>query len=200
MRTLHYIFFAVFIFIFLCAAQRHESSFSKEEKMIIGTDKDSIMRVWLTTNYEDSLFLRRKAKLLSEKEIRSSCFETLKKRMLYTVNDTVQPGVGIAAPQVGISRCLIAVQRFDKPGEPFEFYINPRLVYMSERKKVGKEGCLSIPDRMGMVARSTDIVVRYVDESTLQEKQDTVSGFTAVIFQHEIDHLSGILYIDKLSN
>ena len=200
MRTLHYILFAVFIFTFLCAARSRESFFSKEEKIIIGTDKDSIMRVWLTTDYEDSIFLRRKAKPLSEKEIRSSCFETLKKRMLYTVNDNVQPGVGIAAPQVGISRCLVAVQRFDKPGEPFEFYINPRLVYMSEQKKVGKEGCLSIPDRMGMVARSTDIVVRYVDEHTLKEKQDTVSGFTAVIFQHEIDHLSGILYIDKLSD
>ena len=95
MRTLHYILFAVFIFIFLCAAQRHESSFSKEEKMIIGTDKDSIMRVWLTTNYEDSLFLRRKAKLLSEKEIRSSCFETLKKRMLLPLMIRCNRGWGL---------------------------------------------------------------------------------------------------------
>ena len=158
------------------------------------------MRVWQTTDREDSLFLRLKAKPLSKKEIQSPYFSILKKRMLFTVNDTVQPGVGIAAPQVGISRCLIAVQRFDKPGEPFEFYINPRLVYMSDRKKTGREGCLSIPDRQGMVARSTDIVVRYLDENSLEEKQDTVSGFTSVIFQHETDHLSGVLYIDKLAN
>ena len=140
MRTLHYILFAVFIFTFLCAARSRESFFSKEEKIIIGTDKDSIMRVWLTTDYEDSIFLRRKAKPLSEKEIRSSCFETLKKRMLYTVNDTVQPGVGIAAPQVGISRCLVAVQRFDKPGEPFEFGL-----YVGTKKS--REGRLSLYTR-----------------------------------------------------
>ncbi|MCH5329126.1 MAG: peptide deformylase [Coprobacter sp.] len=197
MKTRHALW-GVFVLLTLCSARPHTSYFNRKERALIGGAGDSLMRVWQTTDRRDSLFLRTLSRPLSRKEIRSPYFETLKRRMLCTVRDTAHPGVGIAAPQVGIGRCLIAVQRFDKPGKPFEFYINPRLVYRSGQQQTGREGCLSVPDRAGSVSRSADIVVRYLDEATLQERQDTVSGYTAVIFQHETDHLEGILYIDKL--
>jgi peptide deformylase len=119
-------------------------------------------------------------------------------QMILTVQDTANAGVGIAAPQVGISRRLIAVQRFDKADNPFEFYANAYIIFYSDDKRIGSEGCLSIPNRRGNVERSEKIVVKYTNIETLKPCADTVSGFTAVIFQHEVDHLDGILYIDKL--
>ena len=106
-------------------------------------------------------------------------------------------GVGIAAPQVGIGRQVVAVQRFDKPEQPFEFYVNPCLTYLSDEKQKGWEGCLSVPNQRGEVMRSKQVVVTFNHPATFELQCDTIEGFTAIIFQHEIDHLSGTLYIDK---
>jgi len=116
--------------------------------------------------------------------------------MLATVNDPGNPGVGIAAPQVGISKQLIAVQRFDKDGEPFEFYVNPVIEKYSPTQKWGWEGCLSVPGKRDTVLRSTQVIISYRDPVSWDMQCDTVDGFTAVIFQHETDHLNGKLYID----
>ena len=59
-------------------------------------------------------------------------------------------------------------------------------------------GCLSVPETSGTVLRADRIVLRYLDETTLRPVTDTVEGFTAVIFQHEIDHLDGVLFIDRM--
>jgi peptide deformylase len=136
--------------------------------------------------------------------------------MVATVTHPSQDGVGIAGPQVGLNRRVVAVQRFDKEGEPFEVYPNVRIVWASDSLAAGPEGCLSVPDRRGEVLRSQEIIIEYADitgiEHSLQQNRlesnrrakpvpmvrDTVSGFTAVIFQHEIDHLDGVLYIDRL--
>jgi len=114
------------------------------------------------------------------------------------VQDPQNTGVGIAAPQVGILRRMIAVQRFDKPGEPFECYVNPEIVGRSAARTAGREGCLSVPETSGTVLRADRIVLRYLDETTMRPVTDTVEGFTAVIFQHEIDHLDGVLFIDRM--
>lgn len=105
-------------------------------------------------------------------------------------------GVGIAAPQVGINRKVIWVQRFDKPGEPLEYFINPVIVWRSELQNLGPEGDLSIPDFRDQFYRSKVIQLEYVDLKG-QKYSEMVEGFTAVIFQHEIDHLFGILISDK---
>jgi peptide deformylase len=132
--------------------------------------------------------------------------------MLATVTHPSQDGVGIAAPQVGINRRIVAVQRFDKEevlpdgseGCQFEVYPNIRIVSMSESLEPGPEGCLSVPDRHGDVQRSQEIIIEYTDYSCkdagkkLPVVRETVKDFTAVIFQHEIDHLEGVLYIDRL--
>ncbi|CAI9687500.1 peptide deformylase [Elizabethkingia anophelis] len=105
-------------------------------------------------------------------------------------------GVGIAAPQVGINRNVIWVQRFDKDGKPLEYFLNPVILWKSQLQNLGPEGDLSITDFRDQFYRSKVIQLEYSD---LKGKKHTeiVEGFTAVIFQHEIDHLSGILISDK---
>ena len=71
--------------------------------------------------------------------------------------------------------------------------------HFSDQKQTGPEGCLSIPEIAGDVERSQQVVIRYTDPETLSEVRETVDGYTAVIFQHEVDHLDGILFTDRLT-
>lgn len=168
---------------------------------------DSIMRVLTIESDSDLTILRAKSRDLSSDALLSDEFSRLAELMIATVTHPSQDGVGIAAPQVGLNRRVVAVQRFDKEGFPFEVYANIRIIDYSDSLTVGPEGCLSVPDRREDVARSHEIVIEYTpipDMMTLSEisigkekVRETVSGFTAVIFQHEIDHLDGILYIDR---
>ncbi len=105
-------------------------------------------------------------------------------------------GVGIAAPQVGINRNVIWVQRFDKEGTPLEYFINPVITWKSKLLNLGPEGDLSIPEFRDLFYRSKVIRLEYFDLEG-RKHDEIVEGFTAVIFQHEIDHLSGILIHDK---
>ncbi|WP_143883416.1 peptide deformylase [Chryseobacterium binzhouense] len=120
---------------------------------------------------------------------------TLVKRMKKSLLST-DGGVGIAAPQVGINRKIIWVKRFDKPNEPLEYFINPVITWKSELQNLGPEGDLSIPEFRDQFYRSKAIQLEYVDLKG-QKYTEIVEGFTAVIFQHEIDHLFGILISDK---
>ncbi len=120
---------------------------------------------------------------------------TLVNRMKKSLLST-DGGVGIAAPQVGINRKIIWVQRFDKPNEPLEYFINPVITWKSELQNLGPEGDLSIPEFRDQFYRSKAIQLEYVDLKG-QKYTEIVEGFTAVIFQHEIDHLFGILISDK---
>ena len=172
--------------------------FTAAERKIIVSD-EVMMRVTTIDNQADSTLLRRTSRPLRKKDVRSEEFTLLCKRMLATVQDPENPGVGIAAPQVGILRRLVAVQRFDKDGEPFEFYVNPQITEYGEPKEYGGEGCLSVPDQSGDVLRSQRITIKYRDENFC-EQTEVIEGFTAVIFQHEIDHLDGILFIDRLED
>ena len=171
--------------------------FSAAERETIRSGGEGIMRVLTVDDRSDSLTLRRKSAPMVEGMERADDYETLRRRMLATVQDPENTGVGIAAPQVGILRRMIGVQRFDKPGEPFEIYLDPKIVEYSAETAPGREGCLSIPDRSGEVKRAQRITLRYRDEQ-FAERLERISGFTAVIFQHEIDHLDGILYTDRM--
>ena len=187
--------------------------FTEAEKALIH-EADSIMRVLTVENDEDRKVLRSKCTDFPPEALLDEDFARLSELMIATVTHPSQDGVGIAGPQVGLNRRIVAVQRFDKePVEsdgrtdhPFEVYPNIRLVWASDAKEMGPEGCLSVPDRSGQVLRSTEVIVEYADLKRLKEDnldeipmiRETISGFTAVIFQHEIDHLDGILYIDRL--
>jgi peptide deformylase len=185
------------------------SGFSKAELALIQS-ADSIMRVLTIDNHEDSTILRAKSSDLSAEALGSDDYKKLTELMIATVTHPSQDGVGIAGPQVGLNRRVVAVQRFDQEevlpdgseGCPFKVYPNIRIVSMSEQLEPGPEGCLSVPDKSGDVMRSREIVIEYADVNRLDEEdcmvRETVYGFTAVIFQHEVDHLDGVLYIDRL--
>ncbi len=170
--------------------------FTESENSLI-MQSDSVMRVLLVTNQADSLVLRKKSVELNQSELALPAFKALAEKMLRTVQAPENDGVGIAAPQVGINRRVIVVCRVDKPGEPFEVYPNAKLDSLYGPIIHGPEGCLSIPGLRGNVDRYSSVIVSYNDPVTLQQRKDTVSGYSAIIFQHECDHLDGILYTDK---
>lgn len=109
------------------------------------------------------------------------------------------PGVGLAAPQVGISRRLIVLDCTPKD-EPRQLYtaINPEIVAHSGTL-FEEEGCLSVPGYYARVERDAEITVRFLDLDGEQHEL-TTDGLLAVAFQHEIDHLNGVLFVDRLSS
>lgn len=169
-----------------------------EKEIALVASADSVMRVLTTGDSLDLTVLRDTSSVLSAEDISSEIFTRLSELMINTVQSPAQDGVGLAAPQIGISRRLAVVQRFDKEGEPFEIYPNLQIIQMSGEPAAGREGCLSIPGMSGTVMRSPEIMVSYTDPVSLETVRDTVEGFTSVIFQHEADHLDGILYTDKM--
>ncbi|MCK5069111.1 MAG: peptide deformylase, partial [Desulfocapsa sp.] len=116
--------------------------------------------------------------------------------MIDTMYDA--PGVGLAAPQVGASIQLIVVNASqEEDGKESMVMINPEIIE-KEGKQVDEEGCLSVLDLTADVKRSQKITVRYQD-TTGTELELTVEDRFAIVLQHEIDHLNGILFIDHLS-
>lgn len=132
-----------------------------ELNILNGTD--SIMRVLTIEDSLDNVVLRAASHDFSIEELMSDEFKKLERMMIATVTHPSQDGVGIAGPQVGLNRRIVAVQRFDKTGEPFEVYANVRIVWLSDSLAYGPEGCLSVPDRRGNVLRSQQIVIEYAD-------------------------------------
>ena len=112
----------------------------------------------------------------------------------------VAPGVGLAAPQVDVSLRVIVVEFGDEddPDVPAKLYalVNPEITRLSQDKEVGAEGCLSIPGFAGNVERPLEVVIKGQNRhgKAVRIKAD---GWLARIFQHEIDHLDGVLFIDR---
>jgi peptide deformylase len=114
------------------------------------------------------------------------------------------PGVGLAAPQVGVPQRIIVVEFAEppenpeaEPEEPELFcLINPEIVKESSQRSIGNEGCLSLPGYFGEVERAQSVSVRGFTESG-DHTQIEAAGWLARIFQHEIDHLNGVLFIDR---
>lgn len=109
-------------------------------------------------------------------------------------------GVGIAAPQIGDNRRMIVVDCSQSlrpcKNHGLLHMANPHII-SSSGERLGREGCLSVPDWVGMVPRAAEICVRFDDE-TGQPQQITAIGFEARVIQHEIDHIDGILFIDRV--
>ena len=168
---------------------------TKAELTLIKEKKpNETFRVLLTTSEADTKVLKAKSVDIDPKD---PSIKLLADRMYATVQDEASKGVGIAAPQIGINRNAVWVQRFDKDGEPFEFIINPKITWYSDIVRHGREGCLSIPDIFGKVYRSLILRLEFYDlDGNFHD--ETVEGFTAVIFQHEFDHLIGTLFTDRM--
>jgi peptide deformylase len=150
--------------------------------------------------------LRRKAKPITKFDKK---LQTLIDDMVETMREA--PGVGLAAPQVNVSEQLIVVEYSEdddeeeeevegteeKPPKPKKLYVmlNPEIVKASEEKVNGIEGCLSIPGLLGEVERHEAIQVKGLNRYGKPQKLK-VDGWMARIFQHEIDHLNGVLFTD----
>jgi len=113
----------------------------------------------------------------------------------------VAPGVGLAAPQVGISERIIVVEyplddsKEDAPKKLFTM-VNPEIKEMSSETELGVEGCLSVPGFQGEVERSIAVTVKGLNRHG-QPMKVKAKGWLARIFQHEIDHLNGVVFTDK---
>jgi len=110
------------------------------------------------------------------------------------------PGIGLAAPQVGVSKRVLVldISPVDRDPEPLKI-INPEIITKSDEIKVYEEGCLSFPDQFADVKRPTEVSVSYMDEQG--EKQVMhADGLLSTCIQHEIDHLNGIVFVDYLSS
>jgi peptide deformylase len=168
-----------------------------QRTMIMEAEASKPMRVFKITSKTDSLLLRKNSELVNV-DPKDPTLQRLVDRMYATVRDSMSLGAGIAAPQVGVLKRIAWVQRFDKPDFPFEVILNPEIIQYSDKKQECREGCLSIPDRKDTLnSRAYAILVEY-DTMDAEHKTEMVEDFTAVIFQHEIDHLNGILYLDHL--
>ena len=109
------------------------------------------------------------------------------------------PGIGLAAPQVGVARRVLVVDaaREDEKPRPLKI-ANPEILWRSEELATYNEGCLSLPEHYADVSRPAKIRLRYVDyENELREVE--VEGLLATCIQHEMDHLEGVLFVDHLS-
>ena len=109
------------------------------------------------------------------------------------------PGIGLAAPQVGVLKRVLVVDASKDPEnkEPHRM-ANPELVSVSDEDSSHEEGCLSLPDQFAEVVRPAQIRVRYLDYEGEMREMDT-DGLLATCIQHEMDHLDGILFVDHIS-
>lgn len=107
------------------------------------------------------------------------------------------PGIGLAAPQVGISRRVVVIDTSEEKNTPVRL-LNPSLTWRSDSFEVGEEGCLSLPGQFADVKRHKAVVASYLDPDG-KERTLEAEGLLARCLQHEIDHLDGILFTDHLS-
>ena len=146
--------------------------------------------------------LRLKAARVADTEFNSDWLMQLASAMIATMLE--RSGVGIAAPQVYISKRVIIVAsrpnlRYpDAPEMDAVVMVNPEILEFSQATTLGEEGCLSVPNERGQVQRAQSIKVLY-HTLTGEVMESTFEGFPARIVQHEIDHLNGILVVDRLS-
>jgi peptide deformylase len=146
--------------------------------------------------------LRRVARELSRDEIYSPEIQSLVRDMIETMHE--YDGLGLAAPQVHESVQLVVLEfkennaRYPNMGStPLLVLFNPKVTVLDPNTQEFWEGCLSVPEMRGLVARPQKIRVDYLDEKA-ERKTIEADGFLATVFQHELDHLDGTLYVDRL--
>ncbi|MCP4523974.1 MAG: peptide deformylase [Candidatus Gracilibacteria bacterium] len=143
--------------------------------------------------------LREKSEEIKLSEIKK--YEKLGNEMIKFIKDPKNGGVGLAAPQVGYNKRLIVVSLLkDWDDEDFKtiMMINPEIIEHSEATDIEEEGCLSVPGAKGKVRRYLNIKLKFLDGKG-KEKLLRLQGLSARIVQHEIDHIDGVLFVDKLS-
>lgn len=148
--------------------------------------------------------LRQVAEQVKLEEIHTPEF----KQLLVDMYDTmkVEGGIGIAAPQINVSKQVTLIElpenneRYgDLQGSPLMIIINPELKMLTQEHQGFWEGCLSVPGLRGFVERPKKVQIDYINEAG-EKKQIVAEDFLATVFQHELDHLFGKLYIDRITD
>lgn len=173
---------------------------TKEEADLINGSSD-VMRILSIDNESDRAVLGNSSRNFNLADLNTAEYRSLATKLVKTLEST-DGGVGLAAPQVGINRRVVAVRRVDKEGGPIEVYPNIRIEEFRGEMVAGPEDCLSVPGQRGDVLRYRDITIVYTDINSdrmdqPREIREDVSGPAAVIFQHEADHLDGVIFTDK---
>jgi peptide deformylase len=145
--------------------------------------------------------LRKKALLVSKDFLKSDDFNHLIEDLLDSMKH--YGGIGIAAPQIGLDKqiAIIELLGLNRYGEqvnlPLTIFINPEIEYLTTEQQGFWEGCLSVPGLRGFVERPKKIRVNYLDQSG-EQRELVAEGFLATVLQHELDHLRGVLYVDRV--
>lgn len=186
------------LLIFSCNDKEYETlDFNMNDiELITSGGPDDMMRIYNYWVYSDSLVLRAYSSNITN--FKSPYLDLLMKRMLKTVKNPQNPGVGIAAPQVGINKRVIWVKRYDISGSPFRCYLNARIKQYSDTVKLRPDGCLSIPGVSKSSYRAIWVDIEYDLPDGTHHSERINHEYTAHIFQHEIDHLNGIVFLDRL--
>jgi peptide deformylase len=147
--------------------------------------------------------LRKVADEVKVTEIKTESFA----RLIGDLKDSMKHygGIGIAGPQIGIELkvCVIELVGFNRYGQdihlPFTVFINPKIEVIDESVAGYWEGCLSVPGMRGFVERPQHIIVTFLNEHA-EEKKIEAKGFLATVIQHELDHLFGKIFVDRLKD
>jgi peptide deformylase len=147
--------------------------------------------------------LRKKALEISRDYLVSDEF----RQLVQDLRDSMKHygGIGIAAPQIGVSLqvAVIELGTSNRYGEevnlPFTVFVNPRLELLTDEEQGFWEGCLSVPGLRGFVERPKKLRVKFLNEKG-EEQEIIAEGFLATVIQHELDHLFGVLYVDRLKD
>ena len=148
--------------------------------------------------------LRQVARDLSAEEIHSEEIKSLIADMFETMQEA--NGIGLAAPQIGISKKIAIIEvptesdRYPESEASEQFIIiNPEIEFLTNELQGFWEGCLSVPGLRGFVERPSKIKVSYLDQDA-KEQSIELEGFLATVFQHELDHLFGKIYVDHIKD
>jgi N-formylmethionyl-tRNA deformylase len=175
----------------------------RELEIIHNGDGNTPFRVLQVTDRIDSLVLRMpSADVDTDSIVNDESLQRLIQRLIVTMNHA--GGVGIAAPQAGVLKNVFVFTRVDLPDKVIQIAINPKIVaFPEETVCFERDGCLSIPDIQANSLRLPWVEVEYWDEKGNFHREhlegySRTDNFSAVIFQHEYDHLQGVLFTDKI--
>ena len=124
------------------------------------------------------------------------------KNIIRDMKDTLKKakGLGIAAPQVGLDiRAFIFITDYGTRQQVVREAINPEVIFASEQQALGEEGCLSLPGKFGNVYRPNEVIVSFYD-ATGEKHQMRLVDLDARVFLHELDHINGVLFLDRMED
>lgn len=155
-------------------------------------------KIWTINNKKELILLR---KVLADFDFTKHAKKEIEELVIFMRKKMIESnGIGLAANQIGLDMKLFVAQLPDRETDGYKgkFYaiFNPKITKKSEQKNLDNEGCLSVPGFYGKVERFSKITINGLDKNN-KKIEISVSGFLARIFQHEIDHINGKLFIDS---